>query len=132
MATVDPGGYGTWRAQLRSLRRAIAGVPGPLVVAGDLNTSRFRPEFTGLLDRGLHDVHDLLGRGLRPSFRLSNDGVLAKLGPVARLDHALVNRWLHPVAVDDLEPNGSDHLPFVVTLAVRTTAPARRRLFRSR
>jgi len=118
MATVDVGGYRTWRSQLRRLRRTLAGVRGPLVIAGDLNTSRFRPEFAGLLDLGLRDVHDTLGKGLQPSFKLSNRGWLSALGPVARLDHALTNRPLHPIEIEDLEAHGSDHLPFVVTIAV--------------
>jgi len=123
MATVDPGGFDTWRAQLRALRHTLAHVHGPLVLAGDLNTSRYRPEFSRLLATGLTDAHDDLGRGLAPSFKLSATGVLAAIGPVARLDHALTNHEVHPVEVVELEANGSDHLPFIVTLAVR---PARR------
>ena len=132
MATVDRGGYRTWRSQLRQLRRDLSAVHGPLVLAGDLNTSRFRPEFAGLLSLGFRDVHDALGKGLRPSFKLSNSGWLAKLGPIARLDHALTNRWLHPVEIEDLEAEGSDHIPFVVTIAVddRTRPPGRHRFGR--
>jgi endonuclease/exonuclease/phosphatase family metal-dependent hydrolase len=107
-------------------------VHGPLVLAGDLNTSRFRPEFAGLLSLGFRDVHDALGKGLRPSFKLSNSGWLAKLGPLARLDHALTNAALHPVDVEELDANGSDHIPFIVTIAVNdgTRSPGRHRFAR--
>jgi endonuclease/exonuclease/phosphatase (EEP) superfamily protein YafD len=119
MATVDPGGYTIARAQLRDLARLVRQERGPLLVAGDLNMSRYRPEFAALLASGLHDVHDTLGKGLSMSFKLRASGWLAAFGPVARLDHALASPDLHPLAVTELDANGSDHVPFVVTLAVR-------------
>lgn len=119
MATVDPGGHETWKEQIEALKEFVPTVTGPLIIAGDLNTTRYRPEFEELLEMGLRDAIDSLGKGLNPSFKLGAEGVLAKVGAVARLDHALVNDAVFPLAVENLEPCGSDHLPFKLTVAVR-------------
>ena len=112
MATVDPGGHEAWKEQIDALKVLVPTLRGPLIIAGDLNTTRYRPEFRELLEMGLSDAIDSLGKGLNPSFKFGTDGVLAAVGAVARLDHALVNDSVHAIAVDNLEPCGSDHLPF--------------------
>jgi endonuclease/exonuclease/phosphatase (EEP) superfamily protein YafD len=119
MATVDPGGHETWKEQIEVLKELVPTLDGPLIIAGDLNSTRYRPEFEELLELGLKDAFDTLGKGMDPSFKLGADGVLAKVGAVARLDHALVNDRLFPMAVENLEPCGSDHLPFKLSVAVR-------------
>ena len=119
MATVDPGGHETWKEQIEVLKELIPTLSGPLIIAGDLNTTRYRPEFEELLESGLRDAFDMLGKGLDPSFKLGADGALAKVGAVARLDHALVDDRVFPLAVENLEPCGSDHLPFKLRVAVR-------------
>lgn len=123
MATVDPGGHETWKEQIDALTSFLPTVSGPLLIIGDLNTTRFRPEFQQLLDMGLSDAIDSLGQGLKPSFKLGAEGALSAV-PVARLDHALVNDGVHALAVENLEPCGSDHLPFRLRVAVRPTAKA--------
>jgi endonuclease/exonuclease/phosphatase (EEP) superfamily protein YafD len=103
----------------------IAHVPtvqGPHVVAGDLNTTTFRPKVQELLDTGLVDAHESLGEGLSASFKLAADGVLAAPGAVVRLDHALLSENVRAISADDLPSEGSDHVPFAVTLAVRPGA----------
>jgi endonuclease/exonuclease/phosphatase (EEP) superfamily protein YafD len=126
-AAPDPQGYPTWRAQVRALASFAARQRGPLVIAGDLNTTIHRAAYRELQAAGLSCSHDILGRALRPSFKLAAAGLLGRLGPLVRLDHALVNRSAFPREVNDLDPAGSDHRPFVVTLAVRRRAqPARR------
>ncbi len=123
MAAVDPGGFDTWKEQIQALASVVPQLPGPLVVAGDLNTTRFRPEFQTLLRGRLTDAIDALGKGLSPSFKLSAEGPLSSVGAVARLDHALVDELVHPLAMEQLQPCGSDHLPFRLSLAVRRSAP---------
>ena len=123
MATVDPGGHVTWKQQIEVLKEFVPTLTGPLIIAGDLNTTRYRPEFEELLALGLSDAIDSLGKGLNPSFKLSADGVLGSVGAVARLDHALVNHGMHALAIRNLEPCGSDHLPFKLKVAVRSTDP---------
>lgn len=122
MAAVDPGGHETWKEQIEALREFIPTLSGPVIIAGDLNTTRYRPEFEELLEMGLHDAIDSLGKGLDTSFKLGADGVLATVGAVTRLDHALVNDGVFPRSMEDLEPCGSDHLPFKMRVAVRPRA----------
>ena len=119
MATVDPGGHDAWKEQIEALKEFVPTITGPMIIAGDLNTTRYRPEFEELLGLGLTDAIDALGKGLNPSFKLGADGVLAAVGAVARLDHALVNDKAFPRSVENLEPCGSDHLPFKLRVAVR-------------
>jgi endonuclease/exonuclease/phosphatase (EEP) superfamily protein YafD len=119
VATVDPGGHETWKEQIEVLRELVPTLSGPLIIAGDLNTTRYRPEFEELLELGLKDAFDSLGKGLDSSFKLGADGMLGKVGTVARLDHALVSDRVFPLAVEDLEACGSDHLPFKLRVAVR-------------
>ncbi|MEO7399034.1 MAG: endonuclease/exonuclease/phosphatase family protein [Ilumatobacteraceae bacterium] len=118
-AVVDPGGFSLWKTQISALAEHIPSLDIPIVLAGDFNTTRFRPEFRALLKAGLVDAHDSLGRGLSSSFRLSTDGVLSTPGTVIRLDHALLSKEVCAMEVTDLDSAGSDHLPFCVTLAVR-------------
>jgi endonuclease/exonuclease/phosphatase (EEP) superfamily protein YafD len=124
-AAVGPGGYELWQRQMRSLLRYASNSANPLVVAGDLNTTIHRAAYKDVRDAGLDDAHDDLGLGLRPSFKLSAKGLLSKVGPLVRLDHALTNRWVWATGVEDLEAVGSDHRPFVVTLAARKPRHAR-------
>ncbi|MEO5722846.1 MAG: endonuclease/exonuclease/phosphatase family protein [Ilumatobacteraceae bacterium] len=125
MAAVDPGGHMTWKEQIEVLTEFAPTLDGPVIIAGDLNTTRYRPEFEELLALGYNDAIDSLGKGLNPSFKLASGGVLGAIGPVARLDHALVNLDLHALSIRNLEPCGSDHLPFVIELAVKSDNPSK-------
>jgi endonuclease/exonuclease/phosphatase (EEP) superfamily protein YafD len=117
-AAVDPGGFDEWEEQFDELIRFVPSLVGPFVIAGDLNTTTYRPKVRELLATGLIDAHESLGHGLSPSFKLAADGVLAT-APVVRLDHVFLSHDVRAVNAEDLASEGSDHLPFVVTLAVR-------------
>jgi endonuclease/exonuclease/phosphatase (EEP) superfamily protein YafD len=119
-STFDENGQETWKQQIEELKAYVPTVSGPLVVAGDLNGTEFRPEFAELLDVGLDDAIDSLGQAWKPSFSLKSVWPLGALGVVARVDQALVNEQICAVKVRNLKPRGSDHLPFVITLAVRS------------
>jgi len=116
MATLDSGGHKTWTEQLKALEHFLPTLDGPVVVAGDLNSTRFRPEFEQIMALGYTDAIDALGKGLSASFKLA---ARSGLGGVVRLDHALTNSAVHGVSMKNLEACGSDHLPFEVDLAVR-------------
>lgn len=117
-ATVDKGGYDTWHEQMTTLIERVPALPRPFVLAGDLNSTQFRPAFKALLRAGTTDAHDSLGKGLTRSFRLAAHGLLARLGDVVRLDHALLGPGVRAIAAHDLPPCGSDHRPFVVSLVI--------------
>jgi endonuclease/exonuclease/phosphatase (EEP) superfamily protein YafD len=119
MAAVDPGGFEIWEEQIGKLIDYVPSVVGPLVVAGDLNTTTTRPKVRELLATGLVDAHEAIGKGLSASFKLGARGVLASAGPVVRLDHALLNDELRALAAEDLASAGSDHLPFKLSVAVK-------------
>ena len=123
MATMDLDGHVTWKEQIRVLAEFVPTLSGPVVIAGDLNTTRYRPEFEQIMKLGYSDAIDSLGKGLNPSFKLTAGGALGAVGAVVRLDHALVNDDMHAVAMRNLEARGSDHIPFVVDLAVRLRQP---------
>jgi endonuclease/exonuclease/phosphatase (EEP) superfamily protein YafD len=118
-AVFEAGGYRAWRRQIAALAQHVPLVHEPMVVAGDLNTTTFRPGIDELLATGLVDAHESLGQGLKASFKLAAHGLLGRIGPLVRLDHALLNRRVRALSVRDLEAAGSDHHPFLVTLAVR-------------
>ncbi len=86
----------------------------PLVVAGDLNADRDHALFRGLLDTGLRDAHDSVGRGLA---RTWPSGL-----PLLHLDHVLVRDGeggqLVVTAVREERVPGSDHRAVVADLAV--------------
>ncbi len=118
-STFDQDGQEIWKDQIDELKSYVPTVSGPLVVAGDLNSTEFRPEFEELLEVGLDDAIDSLGQAWKPSFSLKSVWPLGAFGVVARLDQALVNDQIVALKIRNLKPRGSDHLPFVITLAVR-------------
>lgn len=119
MTAFDPDGHATWKQQMEALKTFVPTVDGALVVAGDLNTTGYRPEFKELLSLGLSDSIDSLGEAWRPSFSLKSVWPLGALGAIARIDHALVNDHVRSLKVKNLHARGSDHLPFLITLAIR-------------
>jgi endonuclease/exonuclease/phosphatase (EEP) superfamily protein YafD len=116
---VEPEDLTRWHVDLEHIgdRATAAGEP-PTLVVGDFNASRWHPPFRRLLDRGLADAHEYLGRGLSSSWPVS-----WWRPRFVRLDHALVDDRVAPVSVRDLVVPGSDHTGFVVTVAVSPTAP---------
>lgn len=119
MATVEPDGLETWREQMAVLADLVRTLDGPLIIAGDLNATRFRPEMEQIYALGLHDAIDSLGKGLNPSFKISASGLLG-IAPVVRLDHALHDEEVCSVRMRNLDACGSDHLPFEIEFAIRS------------
>ncbi|MEP6623068.1 MAG: endonuclease/exonuclease/phosphatase family protein, partial [Acidimicrobiia bacterium] len=122
-ALLGPGGFRMWRKEIHELGELIATLAPPFVVVGDFNSSRFRPEFARFVRRaGLTDVHGGVGKGLSRSLKLSDRGFLASVPAFTRVDHALLSPGVHALDVENLAPAGSDHHPFVATLAVHPDA----------
>lgn len=99
-----------WRQALTDLAAEAEALPGPVVVAGDLNADRDHAAFRRLLDTGLRDAHDERGRGLARTWPAAF--------PLLHLDHVLVGERLAVVAVRELDLPGSDHRAVVADLAV--------------
>jgi len=118
-ATLELGGLRVWKEQVRELGHLIPSLPRPFVIAGDFNMTRYRPEFHRLLKLGVSDAFDSLGAGLSRSIKVAASGPLSAIAPLARLDHAIVDRGLCPISVQNLRACGSDHLPYRLRLAVR-------------
>jgi endonuclease/exonuclease/phosphatase (EEP) superfamily protein YafD len=118
-ATLELGGLAVWKEQLRELAHVIPSLPKPFVVAGDFNMTRYRPHFDRLLRLGLNDAFDALGAGMSRSIKVAASGPLSALGPVARLDHALIDRGLCALSAENLQACGSDHLPYRLRMAIR-------------
>ena len=119
-AVTEPGGFHAWRAEMRDLASYLTTVAHPFVVVGDFNSSQFRPALARLLrDAGLLDAHHTVGKGLTRSLKPAAHGALAWFPAFTRVDHALLSPGVHAVEVVNLPTAGSDHYPFLATLAVQ-------------
>jgi endonuclease/exonuclease/phosphatase (EEP) superfamily protein YafD len=118
-APTDRAGFRRWRAQLRTLRELLAEAEPETIVLGDFNAGTLQPPYEALLTTSFRDAHDLLGSSLTPSWGVAPG--LPHWVPtfVARLDHLLVGPAVTVVELRDLDPIGSDHRPFLATLARR-------------
>lgn len=122
-AITEPGGYRRWHREVHALGRYLETVPEPYVVTGDFNASAFRPAMRRLIRMArLHDAHDVMGQGLTRSLKLGASGWPAWIPAFTRVDHALLSEGVAVMALHNLPTAGSDHHPFVVTLAVRDAA----------
>lgn len=119
-AATEPHGFREWRREVAALREYVAGLPGPVVVVGDFNSTGFRPAFTRpMRAAGLTEAHRAFGKGLTRSLKFAASGVLSALPAMARVDHAFLSDGVHVVEIGNLPRAGSDHHPFVATLAVQ-------------
>lgn len=105
----------SWGQQLDAIGDQFAASATPTAVVGDFNGARWHPSFRDLLDRGLTDAHEVMGRGWSVSWPM-DEGLLPP--QFVRIDHALYGDGLTPTALRDLEIPGSDHKGFVVTFAL--------------
>lgn len=106
-----------WQRQMRALSAAVRAelaAGRDVVVAGDLNSSRDTRPFTGLLDTGLTDASDGLGRG--PWHATWKVG--GRLPRLLRLDHVLVSAAVAVSAAGETRSVGSDHLGVTADLAL--------------
>lgn len=122
-ALTTPNGFGTWRTELNELEVFLQGVRHPYVVVGDFNATQFLPAFARFLGVvRLRPAHDAVGKGLTGSLKPAAHGLLGRFPALGRVDHALCSPAVFPVRVENRRAAGSDHRPFVVTLAVNPAA----------
>lgn len=100
------------RAQ-RAVTAIVRGLPRPRLVLGDFNASPYNRWFEQMLDLGLRDAHQSVGRPFATSWHNARRWL-----PPLLIDHVFSDPAL--VALDAAEGTGtgSDHRPVVVDLAV--------------
>lgn len=116
-----PLGPKTWENRnehLRDLDQYVSELDGPVLVAGDLNTTMWPPHMHNLLDGiRLNNTRD--GYGVLPTYPASRWGLDFPWALRVPLDHVLATEeWA--VLGCKTGPNvGSDHLPLIVDLSLR-------------
>lgn len=105
-----------FRGWMRWAREQARVTKGPLIMAGDFNSSRFVPAMGELMAAGMTDAHESRGRGLTTSWPV---GGSFPWRPFLRLDHILVRGPVVARSVRDLTVPGSDHLGIVAVVALR-------------
>ena len=116
-------GFSRWGSSLAMIGATGASAGPPTVIVADLNASRWHAELRDLLGTGWRDAHELAGRGLSPSWPIGR----RTMPPFIRLDHALLRDDIELLDLVDFDAPGSDHRPFVVTVAARCARSARAR-----
>jgi endonuclease/exonuclease/phosphatase (EEP) superfamily protein YafD len=94
--------------QLRSVAELAAGIEGPLIVTGDLNTTPWSAAFQPLNEALLNSMN---GFGWQPTYP-AGAGLL-----MLPIDHLLHSGHLTTVDRSTGPDLGSDHLPLIVTVA---------------
>ncbi|NGN63541.1 endonuclease/exonuclease/phosphatase family protein [Streptomyces sp. A7024] len=112
-----------WRTELERLRDFAADAGnGPLIIAGDFNSSQDHAAFRRILDTGLRDSALLLDRSRTPTWPQRTAPAFG-----AQIDHVLVGDRLAPTAIRFLDLAHTDHRSVLVELDLherRDTAPA--------
>ncbi|GGF39896.1 hypothetical protein GCM10011519_11950 [Marmoricola endophyticus] len=103
---------GPWYADLGLLQRTVRASTGPVVVAGDFNTTLDHAPLRRVLERtGLRDGAEQAGSGLRPTWPSD------RLVPILTIDHVLTGRGVAVAGTDRVRVPGSDHFGLLARLA---------------
>jgi endonuclease/exonuclease/phosphatase family metal-dependent hydrolase len=103
---------------MRELTQLLSNVAEPTIVAGDLNATIDHPQIQALLKLGFQDAPTTLGRRHWTSLRLAASGPLRHLPTAVRVDHVLTGPGTRATQLRVTDAPGSDHIPFVVTIAI--------------
>ncbi len=102
-----------WRDEVTPLGERLAGVAGPLLVAGDFNATWDNASFRSLLDLGFVDAADQAGSGLQFTWPTTRGPL-----PFVAIDHTLVRGTaLVATSVTIVRVPGTDHATVVVRYA---------------
>lgn len=107
-----PADFTLWRQDIDRLRALLGAATGPVVVAGDFNSTWDMARFRGLLSGGVHDAAEQAGAGLVRTWPADKP-----FPPVIGLDHVLT-RDAVATSFATLRTPGSDHLGVVSTVVV--------------
>ena len=115
MGPMQPNSWRMRNAYLAGLARRIAAEPGPVVLAGDLNTTPWSPAMLRLLSTA--GLQDASGAGWpAPTWRPLPVRRLPWLG--IPIDYVLTSKELGVTSFELLADVGSDHLPVLVAVVV--------------
>ena len=107
-----PGKYNhdNWAADVQLLHDVLAEVEGPVIVAGDFNTTRDQKGFRDIEALGYADAADRIDAGFQPTFPENR-----KPFPLVAIDHVLTRDVpLRPATFDTLVIPGADHRALIV------------------
>ena len=100
-----------WAGDLARLRDVLDAAPGPVLVAGDFNSTRDHVQFRDIEALGYLDAADQAGAGFLPTFPQGRG-----LWPLVAIDHVMVRGT--PLQATDVATDaipGADHLALVVS-----------------
>ncbi len=98
----------------REITAVVRGLPKPRIVVGDFNATPYSRWFHQLLDLGLREAHDAVGRPLATTWP---NGTHHHILPL-RLDHLFADASIVPLSAAEGTGAGSDHRPIIVDLAI--------------
>lgn len=99
-----------WSSETTALGDLLEGIAGPVLLAGDLNTTRDQQPLRRLESLGLRDAAEQSGAGVRMTFPVGRGPL-----PVVAIDHIMLRGpVLAASAYDVVEVPGSDHRLVVV------------------
>jgi len=105
--------HDNWAADLDRLAEVLGAETGPVVVAGDFNTTRDQSGFRAIEGLGYVDAADRIDAGFRPTYP-ANGRVFALFA----IDHVMTRDVpLRPATFDLVNVPTSDHLALVVGFA---------------
>lgn len=111
----------TWENRnehLKDLERYVGEVDGPVLVAGDLNTTMWSPHLDNVFDNTrLVDTRE--GYGVLPTYPASRWGLDFPWVLQVPLDHVLASEEWSVLGCKTGPNVGSDHLPLIVDLTLR-------------
>jgi endonuclease/exonuclease/phosphatase (EEP) superfamily protein YafD len=102
-----------WERELASLKVILSEAQGPVIVAGDFNTTRDHKAFRAIEALGYANAADEARSGFAPTFPVGRGPF-----PFVVIDHVLERgTGLHAVATQTVEITDTDHKALVVTFA---------------
>jgi endonuclease/exonuclease/phosphatase (EEP) superfamily protein YafD len=108
--------------QANALLRAVAELPRPLIVAGDLNAPESSPVIQTLLTAGLRDAFAAGGWGYGFTYGQAFTQGIGRGRAFLRIDHILVSGDLHVSRTWIGGGGASQHQPVVADLALRAAS----------
>lgn len=99
-----------WAEEMAWLKDDLAALSGPVIVAGDLNTSRDHKVFREIEALGYVDAADRIDAGFRPTFPVNRE-----LFPFVAIDHIMTRDvTLRPATFELVTIAGADHRAMIV------------------